>query len=501
MNSESQALPEHLYRADQVRELDRCAIEDHGIAGFALMQRAAAAAYTSLLDLLQREHGKRILVVCGSGNNGGDGYLIARLARLDGHPVQVLALAGEEKLRGDALTAARAWREASGPILEVAETDFETFDVIVDCLLGTGLERDVSGPYHSVIEKINQSSCAVLAVDIPSGLSADTGQPMGVAVRADRTISFIGLKQGLFTGAAADYCGQIDYADLGVPEAVLDSVECQAQRLSSSVVQRALPRRSRNSHKGMYGHVLVVGGAQGMAGAAIMAGQAGLRAGAGLVTLATDMPQPAMANIRQPELMSYRVEVPTQLSPLLSRATTLAIGPGLGVSDWAQQMFATALDSAFPLVVDADALNLLADNQVARGNWVLTPHPGEAARLLKCKVADIQADRFAAVREVAERYQALTVLKGSGSLIAGPSAPKVMVCDRGHPGMASGGMGDVLTGVIAGLLAQSNNVDDATNAGVWLHAVAAEEAALRGERGILATDLLVPLQVLVNEYA
>ena len=235
-----------------------------------------------------------------------------------------------------------------------------------------------------------------------------------------------------------------------------------------------------------------------MAGAAIMAGQAALRAGAGLVTLATQMDQPALVNIRQPELMSYRITNSRQLAPLLQKATTLAIGPGLGTSSWAQDLFVKAVDSELPLVVDADALNLLAENQLARNNWILTPHPGEAARLLGCTVAQIQADRFAAVREVAERYQALTVLKGSGSLIAAPASPVIQVCDRGHAGMASGGMGDVLTGVIAGILAQCHNALDAACAGVWLHARAAEEAAVFGERGILATDLLMHLQAQVN---
>ncbi len=481
-----------------MRQLDRCAIEEQNIPGYELMQRAANAAYQCLQELLDHKPGKRLLVICGGGNNGGDGYVIARLAQLDGHQVQVVAMVDRAKLKGDALTAAQAWHDVSGSIQSVAETDFGAYDAVVDCLLGTGLERKVSGNYRAVIEQINDVSCPVLAVDIPSGLSADTGQPLGIAVEADRTISFIGLKQGLFTGSAADYCGQIEYADLSVPQAVFDSVPSQVMRLQSTVVKRALPRRRNSAHKGEFGHVLVVGGGQGMGGAAIMAGQAALRVGAGLVTLATHIEEPALVNIKQPELMSYRITNSRQLTPLLRKATTLAIGPGLGSSGWAQDLFAKAMDSELPLVVDADALNLLAENQLARNNWILTPHPGEAARLLGCTVAEIQGDRFAAVREVAERYQALTVLKGSGSLIASPASPVIQLCDHGHAGMASGGMGDVLTGVIVGILAQCQNAIDAANAGVWLHAVAAEQAAVLGERGILATDLLVHLQAQVN---
>jgi NAD(P)H-hydrate epimerase len=487
-----------LYTAEQVRALDRSAIDEHGIPGYELMRRAAAAAYASLSEMLADERGKHLLVVCGGGNNGGDGYVLARIARLAGHKVDLLPLVPEELLKGDALTAAQHWREVYGPNVEPDKLNFDEYDAIVDAILGTGLQREVSADYRRVIEAINTASCPVLAIDIPSGLSADTGQPLGIAVRADRTVSFIGLKQGLYTGLAADYCGQIDYADLSVPAAVFAAVPSQARRLSASIVGRVLPRRRRCAHKGDFGHVLVVGGDLGMAGAVIMTGSAALRTGAGLVTLATHPAHATLASIRQPELMSYGIDNSNQLNPLLEKATVVAIGPGLGTSRWAQQLFARVLDSALPLVVDADALNLLAANESKRGNWILTPHPGEAARLLGCKVAEIQADRYAAVRTLAERYQAVIVLKGAGSLIAEPANSLVSVCDRGHPGMASGGMGDVLTGIIAAVQAQCNNAPDAAVAGVWLHAVAAEQAAITGERGILATDLLAPLQTQVN---
>jgi NAD(P)H-hydrate epimerase len=225
-----------------------------------------------------------------------------------------------------------------------------------------------------------------------------------------------------------------------------------------------------------------------------------LRAGAGLVTLATHPVHAALASANQPELMSYGIESADQLTPLLEKATVVAIGPGLGTSAWAQQLFAKVLDSSLPLVVDADALNLLAENPSTRGNWIITPHPGEAARLLSTTVLEVQADRYAAVRNLAERYQAVGVLKGAGSLVAAPVEPIVSVCDRGHPGMASAGMGDILTGIIAGVQAQCKVALDAANAGIWLHAVAAEQAAMQGERGIIATDLLIPLQAQVNNY-
>jgi NAD(P)H-hydrate epimerase len=462
------------------------------------MQRAGGAAYATLSRILADAHGKRLLVICGGGNNGGDGYVVARIARLAGYQVALLPLVEEQELKGDALTAAQQWSEVYGPTVSLAEVDFNVYDVIVDAIFGTGLQREVTGKFREAIARINAASRPVLAIDIPSGLSADTGQPLGIAVQADYTISFIGLKQGLFTGLAADYCGRIEYAGLSVPAAVFDAVPCLAQRLSPSIVRRVLPKRRRCAHKGDFGHVLVIGGDKGMAGAAMMAGFAALRTGAGLVTLATHPEHAASASIRQPELMSYGIENARQLKPLLEKATVVAIGPGLGDSDWAQQLFARALDSSLPLVVDADALNLLAENQSTRGNWILTPHPGEAARLLGCTNSDIQTDRYAAVRELVDRYQAVTVLKGAGTLIAAPADPVVWVCDRGHPGMASGGMGDVLTGVIAAVLAQCNNAPDAARTGVCVHAIAAEHAAVTGERGIVATDLLIPLQAQVN---
>lgn len=498
MNNGIKDLPVDLYRAEQVRELDRCAIEDHGISGFELMQRAGSAAHSVLTEMLEHKRDRRVLVVCGGGNNGGDGYVIALMARLAGQQVDLLALVGEDKLKGDALIAAQQWRNTFGSTMDLTGTDFNAYDAIVDAIVGTGLQHEVREPLNTVIDSINAAFCPVLAVDIPSGLSADTGQPLGAAVKADRTISFIGLKQGMFTGLAADYCGRIEYSDLDVPDQVFATVSSEVRRLQRADVQRVLPPRRRSAHKGEFGHALIVGGRDGMAGAAVMAGRAALRTGAGLVTLAIHPDYANVANVVQPELMSHAVNSAKQLDPLLKKSNVVAIGPGLGTSGHAQQLFAKTLDCEAMLVVDADALNLLAENQLTRGNWILTPHPGEAARLLKTDVKDVQADRFAAVRELAEHYRAVCVLKGAGTLVASAGDPNISLCDRGHPGMSSGGMGDVLTGVIIGILAQCHNAIDAAEAGVWLHAVAAEQAAVTGERGIVATDLLIPLQAQVN---
>lgn len=493
-----------LYTAEQVRELDRCAIQDYGIPGYELMQRAGRAAFIHLQRMLAgadgtgSEAGCRVLVACGGGNNGGDGYVIASLAKAKGYAVDVVALIPLEKLRGDALRAAQAWHKLGGQILTVEQIEISGYDVIVDAILGTGLQRPVEGMFRDLIELINQSDCPVLSVDIPSGLNANTGQPLGVAVKADATVTFIGMKQGLFTGRAADYTGTVNYDSLNVPASVLDVQLPSAEMITENEAKRTLQPRPRSAHKGYYGHVLVIGGDTGMAGAVYMAGSGALRAGAGLVSIATRRIHASSFGGERPELMCQGVEKPEELEPLLEKASVIAIGPGLGRTDWARGLLAKALDSRQPLVIDADGLNLLSEDPISRSNWILTPHPGEAARLLGTHTSNIQDDRFAAVRALADRYGGTIVLKGAGTLVASEGQPVIGVCSLGNPGMASGGMGDVLTGVIAGLLAQIGDLAVAARVGVWLHARAADYAAGQGERGMLAMDLLPFIRQFAN---
>lgn len=493
-----------LYTAAQVREMDRYAIQDHGIPGYELMQRAGHAAFVYLERMLTEKGGKegkserRILAVCGGGNNAGDGYVIAALAKTRGCAVDVVALTPPDQLQGDALQAAQAWHKLGGRTQTLEQAQFTGYDAIVDAILGTGLRRPVEGAFRDAIERINGSTCPVLAVDIPSGLNADTGQPLGIAVKAVATVTFIGMKQGLFTGRAADYTGRVYYETLAVPDAVLDMQLPAAELIGEREASRVLSARTRSAHKGDFGHVLVIGGDSGMAGAIYMAGSGALRAGAGLVSIATRQDHVSSVVGGRPELMCHGVEAPDELEPLLERATVIAIGPGLGRTGWAQGLLAKALESQQPVVMDADALNLLAENPVARGNWILTPHPGEAARLLATHASDIQNDRFAAVRMLAGRYGGTVVLKGAGTLVASAEREAVGVCALGNPGMASGGMGDVLTGVIAGILAQTGDLSAAARVGVWVHARAADWAAERGERGMAATDLLPFIRRSVN---
>lgn len=496
-------LPCNLYRAEQVRALDRIAIEDLGIPGAVLMERAGLAAFHACQ---QRWPGaRRMTVVCGLGNNGGDGYVVARRAREAGLEVAVCQLGDASRLQGDALQAFQRMTQVGLKPVGLDAEALSGADVVVDAIFGTGLDREVGGLWANALATIQAAGTPVLAIDIPSGLHADTGSVLGAAVRAELSISFIGLKQGMFTNEGREYSGTIVFDDLGVPAEVYHRFSPSAQRISYGQLAFSLAPRARSAHKGDFGHVLVIGGDQGYAGAGRLAAEAAARVGAGLVTLATRGSHAAIIAANRPELMCHAVETPQALLPLLERATVLAIGPGLGQSEWGQQMLSVALAAQQPVVIDADALNLMARAAALQGGgfgassqrWVLTPHPGEAGRLLGSSASAVQADRFAAVRALAERFGGVWVLKGSGTLVWSADGD-MSVVDEGNPGMAVGGMGDILTGVIAGLVAQGLSVSEAARMGVCLHGRAGDIAAAAGERGLLAGDLFATLRALVN---
>jgi len=476
-----------LYTVAQIRAMEHRLVERDG--GIEVMRRAAEAALQVL-----RQHwpqARRVAVWCGPGNNGGDGFLLAALARAAGLQVEVRALSSDAK--GDAARARQVCIEAGAAIHDGNAFDaWPEVDLHVDALYGIGLNRAPSDAVAALIERINADGKPVLALDTPSGLNADTGQVPGVAIRAAVTVTFLADKRGLHTGAAADHVGEVIVASLGLTDPVVpDAVILEPS---------ALPRRSRVAHKGGSGHVLAIGGDHGTAGAIRLCGESALRCGAGLVSVATRAEHLSALNAARPELMAHAVQGPQELESLIQRADVLAVGPGLGQGAWGHALWLAALAAGKPMVLDADGLNLLAraprefDRLV-----VLTPHPGEAARLLDTDVPSVEHDRFAAVRELARRYRAVAVLKGAGSLIADP-AGRVAVCPWGNPGMASGGMGDLLTGIIAGLLAQHCEAWEAACLGVSLHARAGDRAARAGERGLLATDLLQPLHALVNGH-
>ncbi len=497
----SDSLPQALYTAEQVRALDRYAIDDLGIEGFTLMRRAATSTFGLLLEccpgLLR---GQSLLVLCGAGNNGGDGYLVATLAAMRQIPVEVIALKSPALLTGDAHKAYEVC-EAQGVRVQQYQPEMALdADVYVDALLGTGLAGPVRGDYAQVIAQLNASGRPVVAVDIPSGLCADTGAVLGDAIEARATATFIGMKQGLLTGAGPRCCGELHYYDLEVPAEVHQLLEPASERLLGSELRSLLRPRSKDAHKRSHGHLLVVGGDQGMAGAPLMAAEAALYTGAGLVSLATRGAHVAAAVARRPEVMAQALEEPAALTALLADKSALVVGPGLGQNAWGQALFAQAWQSDLPLVLDADGLNLLASQALCTRSapLILTPHPGEAARLLQSGSGEVQRNRFDVVRALAERYHAVVVLKGAGSLVTGPGLP-CYLCAAGNPGLAVAGTGDVLSGVIGALLVQGLEPLEAAALGAWLHATAGDlTVACQGELGLLATDLMPYIRRLCN---
>ena len=395
---------------------------------------------------------------------------------------------------GDAATARQRWEDAGGSIVGWHPADaLPVVDVHVDALYGTGLNRAPGDVAATLIKALNASHVPVLALDVPSGLNADTGHAPGVAVRATVTVSFIVAKRGLYTGQAADYVGQLECDALDLPETLVSEVP-DAKLLNAG----SLPPRLRVAHKGNYGRVLAMGGDDGMAGAIRLCAEAALRSGAGLVSVATHRAHRMSLVGACPELMTPNIDDVQTLHSTLNNADVLALGPGLGTQAWGRALWLAAMDADKPLVLDADALNLLAQQpRRLTLDAVLAPHPGEAARLLQTTIDQVQADRFSAVRALAERYHAVVVLKGSGSLVADHHGT-VAVCPWGNPGMASAGMGDLLTGVIAALMAQGSPSWQAACLGVGLHARAGDRAGSEGERGLLASDLLPYLRVLGN---
>lgn len=484
----------NIYNAEACRSLDAKAIGDCGIGGFTLMRRAGIAAVNEFCRTWAKPC--RVDVVCGAGNNGGDGYLVAAALKARGYFCRVYCsgLPTSEDAR-----QARAIAVEAGLEIFAANRFGADAEVIVDALLGIGLSRSPAGEALDLINRINFSPAPVLSLDVPSGLNVNTGQAPGVAVNADVTVTFIGLKFGLMTGFGPNYTGRIVFADLGVPQFVYDSVPAMAFLCDGERLLNEIPQRSRCAHKGKHGHGVIIGGNYAMAGALRIASEAALRSGAGLVTAITRPEQTAQINQGRPELMVRGVDNDDAvLADLLHSKQVVGIGPGLGKDAWSGAMMTAILKKVRPLVIDADGLNWLAAYPQAVGQAILTPHPAEAARLLKSSVEKVQADRYQAVRNIATQYDAICVLKGCGTLIS--DGQSVYLCDRGNPGMASAGMGDCLTGVITALIAQGVPLYSAAQCGVWLHAAAADKAAAHnGMIGMLATDLIDIIRQLINK--
>lgn len=463
-----------------------------------LMARAGLAA-AELARTMAGDSGKPVLILAGPGNNGGDAMVVARHLKQCWHKVIVVCPGDPGKYSGDAADALKAWRQAGGeihPDIPLAQD----WSLVIDGLFGIGLKRNLDSGYASLVEHINALDAPVLALDIPSGLDADTGRVMGNAVLADHTITFIALKPGLLTLDGPDHCGVVHIADLGLANAVGDAPGGAV--IADGVLQHLLPPRPRNSHKGIYGSAGIVGGAHGMTGAVLLAARAALKCGSGRVyagLIANDMP---LLDLLQPELMLRHADGVLRLDHL----NALAIGPGLGNSPDAAEYLDWALETAVPLVLDADALNLVASRPDLKDKLnqrvttsILTPHPAEAARLLDVSTSDVQQDRVTAALRLARQYNAGVVLKGAGSICAWPDGHWA-INTSGNPGMASAGMGDVLTGIITALLAQGVNERHALTAGAYLHGAAADRCVANGAGpiGLTAGEVIDSARKLIN---
>jgi NAD(P)H-hydrate epimerase len=490
------SLPEALYSADAVRAIDRYVIDQQGVDGFELMQAAAASAFRRLVK--QWPRASSILVLCGAGNNGGDGYLIAANARRHGLGADCVAVAPMEKLTGDARKALLK-AQADGVEVQAFESDpqlavpdLERYDLIVDAMLGTGVTGPAREPFAGIIRHCNQARTPVLAVDVPSGLDSTVGAASGEVIQADLTVTFIALKAGLFTGQGPACCGRLVFESLDTDEWVSESGQQPvARRVDWNTCAGLLPRRSANAHKGRFGHVLIVAGERGFGGAGILAAEAAARSGAGLVTLGTRPDYVGAALARCPSLMVQAVTHGSELQPLIDAASVIVCGPGIGRGAWGQQMLQQVNASGKPRILDADALNLLAARAVCRqDNHILTPHPGEAARLLGCTVPEVEADRLRAAKSLQQMHGGTVLLKGAGTVIAdGQSCP--VIVSGSNPGMATGGMGDVLAGIIGSLLGQFGDASLATSMAASLHLEAAGVASLsKGFMGLVPTDVI-----------
>ncbi|WP_444997330.1 NAD(P)H-hydrate dehydratase [Aliikangiella sp. IMCC44359] len=494
-----------LYKVEQIQQVERFYADINGNGTFPLMQLAGKSAF----DLMCQKWPQiqKLIVLVGKGNNGGDGLIVAKHASQSGIEVDLCFLCDPKALKGDALTA---FNQLPSHLHHQSwsQLDWSHYDVVIDALLGTGVQGEVKSPIKEAIEQINQSRLPVLSIDIPSGINANTGACTNVAVKATVTATYIGYKKGMYTGDAANYRGQVRLYPLGT------SAECWQNQMAEvyahdwDSLKFQLKPRELSSHKGNFGHCRVIGGASGMTGAALLASKAAARVGSGLTSAWVEQ-DAGVITAHCPEVMARCAsinQIPDWVKTELSLVSSLVVGPGLGQSDWSkqwmQQLQRSLLLEQINKVYDADALNYLASHHHVDHRRILTPHPGEAGRLLGVSAFEINQDRYAASLAIAKKYGGVCILKGAGTVISDATGKQV-VCPVGNPGMASGGMGDVLSGVIGGLLAQGFDLFDAAQLGVCIHGEAADRAAGESHlyRGMLASDLIEFFPLLLNPVA
>ena len=489
-------IPVEIFSSDEGRQIDRRATGLGEFEDGKLMRAAGRAAFQLIQELWPAA--RSIAICCGPGNNGGDGFVVAEAAALSGFRVDIWSFGAPQG--PEACQAFRRTRELGLPFIDVNSESIFEVDLIVDGILGTGMKREPDGSILEGIRKINRAQKPVLALDIPTGLNADSGAVANEAVCATATISFVSLSPGIFMGNGPYRCGRLFFADLDLPEALFAGIQPVCRRITVDDIVKRCSDLPIPSHKGEAGHLLVIGGASGMSGAVRLTAEAALRAGAGSVTVATEKDHAPFVNIGRPELMVYGVSRGRELLPLFEAATDIVVGPGLGRSEWSQDLMAVVLDSGLPLVVDADGLALLAKEGICKEGWILTPHPGEAGTLLHGSTREVQDDRVGAVKRIQEAYGGVCVLKGAGTLV-GAGGPDLLLCDRGNYGMASAGMGDLLSGIIGALLAQGADLYSAAVCGTWIHSTAADLASAGGKRGMVAKDLLPFVRQLLDDPA
>jgi len=488
----------YVYSSEDVSEVDQIAIEQENITGFILMKRAANFSFQQAEKYFPNINS--IMIFCSSGNNSGDAYLLGCLAIENNIKTKVISLCNTATLRNHALKAFNEYRSLEGEILDWNNQIDIDCDLIIDGIFGIGINRNVEGKFLQAINKINKSKSPVLSLDIPSGLNANSGEIMGSSIQANLTATFIGRKKGLYLNQGPLMSGCIEYSDLSIPNSCFKHATKELEIVNQSLLEQHLKPRSRASHKGDFGHVLVVAGNHGMGGAARITSESALRTGAGLVSIITRPENVAIISKTTPEIMAHSSDDRSgKISELFKRADVIAIGPGLGIDEWAKDLFDKALNSKKQLIIDADGLNLLADYAIKKDNWILTPHPGEAARLLGCLNSEVQEDRLASLKKLIDKYGGVTLLKGNNTLV-GAAGEIPLVITEGNPGMSTAGMGDLLTGIIAALCSQFKQVNpkNLTALGAYIHAVAGDQAAKTGERGIIATDLFSELKDIIN---
>ena len=495
-----------VFTAEEMAGLDSFAINKLKIPGLVLMENAGRGIADIALKMLKELHGKQVNIYCGSGNNGGDGYVVARHLLNNGVAVRVFVLAAEEKIKGDAKTNLDILRALDFAPKFIARLSAESSpDLIVDALLGTGAKSGLQGLYAEAVDFINMSTCPVLAVDIPTGVNADTGQVEGPAVRATTTATMAAHKRGLLFSPGREHVGELEIVDISLPPNVIEKLRSNVYLVDKKFVRTVLPQRSPDAHKNKAGMVHVIAGSTGFTGAAVLAAKAVLRSGAGLCYLSVAK----SLNTIFESILTEAITLPVEdndtgflgidhAEKLLSDAKgkdVIAIGPGLGQAPQTGELLRTLLSTLEkPLVLDADGLNLCAGRTELiinyRGDLILTPHPGEFSRLTELPVSDIIYNRVEIVRDYAKIWNCHIILKGGPTTIASPDG-RVYINSTGNAGMATAGSGDVLTGIIAGLLGQGMPAGTAAVAGVYIHGMAGDMAAAElGQLGTIAGDIL-----------